>query len=112
MIMPRPAWWRGRSRCGPTARTAAGPVTENGWMVLPEFKGRGLAKRAVRMPPELARDDGRCGLVHAFPVATKAPSNGIRRSPGFRYACEQDVIFAGHILPSNRQVIDPAADPA
>ena len=81
-------------------------------MVLPEFQGRGLAKRAVRMPPELARDDGRCGLVHAFPVATKALSSGIRRSPGFRFACELDVIFADHILPSNRQVIDPAADPA
>ena len=25
------------------------PVTEIGWMVLPEFQGRGLARRAVRM---------------------------------------------------------------
>src|SRR5712691_4269825 len=41
------------------------PVTEIGWMVLPEFQGRGLAKRAVRMLLELARDDGRWGPVHA-----------------------------------------------
>src|SRR2546430_1468231 len=34
------------------------PVSEIGWMVLPEFQGRGLAKRAVRMLLELARHDG------------------------------------------------------
>jgi RimJ/RimL family protein N-acetyltransferase len=43
------------------------PVSEVGWMVLPEFQGRGLAKQAVQMLLELARDDGRWGLVHAFP---------------------------------------------
>jgi RimJ/RimL family protein N-acetyltransferase len=31
-------------------------LTEIGWMVLPEFQGRGLGKRAVRMPLEMARD--------------------------------------------------------
>jgi len=86
------------------------PVTEIGWMVLPEFQGRGLAKRAVRMLLELARDDGRWGLVHAFPATTNAPSNGICRSLGFRYAGEQDVTFAGRVLRSNHWVIDPAAD--
>ena len=29
------------------------PITEIGWMILPEFQGRGLAKRAVRMLLEL-----------------------------------------------------------
>jgi RimJ/RimL family protein N-acetyltransferase len=67
------------------------PVTEIGWMVLPEFQGRGLAKRAVRMLLELARDDGRWGLVHAFPATANSPSNGICRSLGFRFAGERDV---------------------
>lgn len=86
------------------------PITEIGWMVLPEFQGRGLAKRAVRMLLELARDDGRWGLVHAFPATTNGPSNGICRSLGFRLAGEREVTFAGRVLRVNRWVIDPAAD--
>jgi RimJ/RimL family protein N-acetyltransferase len=86
------------------------PVTEIGWMVLPEFQGRGLGKRAVRMLLELARNDGRWGLVHAFPATTNGPSNGICRSLGFRYAGERDVTFAGRVLRSNHWVINPATD--
>jgi RimJ/RimL family protein N-acetyltransferase len=86
------------------------PITEIGWMVLPEFQGRGLAKRAVRMVLELALDDGRWGLVHAFPATTNGPSNGICRSLGFRLAGEREVTFAGHVLRVNRWVINPAAD--
>ena len=86
------------------------PITEIGWMVLPEFQGRGLAKRAVRMLLELARDDGRWGLVHAFPATTNRPSNGICRSLGFRFAGERDVTFVGRVLRSNHWVIDPATD--
>jgi RimJ/RimL family protein N-acetyltransferase len=85
-------------------------VSEIGWMVLPEFQGRGLAKRAVRMLLELARDDGRWGLVHAFPATTNAPSNGICRSLAFRFAGERDVTFAGRVLRSNDWVINPAVD--
>jgi RimJ/RimL family protein N-acetyltransferase len=84
------------------------PVSEIGWMVLPEFQGRGLAKQAVRMLLELARDDGRWGLVHAFPATTNSPSNGICRSVGFRFAGERDVTFAGRVLRSNHWVINPA----
>ncbi len=84
------------------------PVTEIGWMVLPEFQGRGLAKQAVRMLLELARDDGRWGLVHAFPATTNTPSNGICRSLGFRFAGEREVTFAGRVLRSNDWVINPA----
>jgi RimJ/RimL family protein N-acetyltransferase len=86
------------------------PVSEIGWMVLPEFQGRGLAKQAVLMLLELARDDGRWGIVHAFPAVTNGPSNGICRSLGFRLAGERDVIFSGRVLRSNHWVINPAAD--
>jgi RimJ/RimL family protein N-acetyltransferase len=68
------------------------PVSEIGWMVLPEFQGRGLGKLAVRMLLELARADGRWGLVHAFPATSNA------------------VTFAGRVLRSNHWVINPAAD--
>jgi len=85
-------------------------MSEIGWMVLPEFQGRGLGKRAVRMLLELARDDGRWGLVHAFPATTNAPSNGICRSLGFRFAGERDVTFADRVLRTNHWIINPAAD--
>jgi RimJ/RimL family protein N-acetyltransferase len=86
------------------------PMSEIGWMVLPEFQGRGLGKLAVRTLLGLARDDGRWGLVHAFPATSNAPSNGICRSVGFRLAGEWDVTFAGRVLRSNHWVINPVAD--
>ncbi len=79
-------------------------------VVAAEFQGRGLAKRAVRMLLELARDDGRWGLVHAFPATTNAPSNGICRTLGFSFAGERDVAFAGRVLRSNHWIINPSAD--
>jgi RimJ/RimL family protein N-acetyltransferase len=86
------------------------PISEIGWMVLPEFQGGGLGKRAVRMLLELARDEDRWGLVHAFPATTNAPSNGICRSLGFRFAGERKVTFAGRVLRTNHWIINPAAD--
>jgi RimJ/RimL family protein N-acetyltransferase len=84
-------------------------LSEIGWMVLPEFQGRGLGKQAVRMLLELARDDGRWGLVHAFPGVSNGPSNGICRSLGFTLAGEQDVTFSDRVLRTNHWVIDPTA---
>lgn len=85
-------------------------ASEIGWMVLPEFQGRGLAKWATREVLERARDDRRWGLVHAYPAVTNGPSNGICRSLGFTLAGEEEVSFAGRILRSHHWVIDPATD--
>ncbi|RSN62413.1 GNAT family N-acetyltransferase [Actinomadura sp. WAC 06369] len=82
-------------------------LSEIGWMVLPEFQGRGLGRRAVRMLLEQERDEDRWGLVHAFPGVTNAPSNGICRSLGFTLVGERDVLFAGKTIRSNHWVIDP-----
>ena len=89
-----------------------GPIAEIGWMVLPEFQGRGVAKWAVRTVLSMARDDGRWGLVSAFPAVTNGPSNGICRSLGFRLAGQQDVMFAGHVLRTNHWVVNPQTGPA
>ncbi len=85
-------------------------LSEAGWMVLPEFQGHGLGKRAVRALLEQARGDGRWGLVHAFPATTNGPSNGICRSLGFTLVGEQDVTFADRVLHSNHWVINPPVD--
>jgi RimJ/RimL family protein N-acetyltransferase len=86
------------------------PISEIGWMVLPEFQGRGIAKAAVRALLEQARDQDRWGPVHAFPGVTNAPSNGICRSLGFTFLGEMDVDFAGRIIKTNHWVIDPRTD--
>ncbi len=83
------------------------PLSEIGWMVLPEFQGRGIGKQAVRMLLELARADGRWGLVHAFPGVSNGPSNGICHSLGFTLTGERDIIFSDRPLRTNHWVIDP-----
>ena len=89
--------------------TSDGPISEIGWMVLPEFQGRGLGKRAVRALLEQARDEDRWGTVHAFPARDNGASNGICRSLGFRFIAEREVTFADRVLRGNHWTIDPRA---
>lgn len=84
-----------------------GPLSEIGWMVLPEFQGRGLGKRAVRALLEQAWKEHRWGDIHAFPATGNGPSNGICRSLGFRLLGELDMQFAGRTLRSNHWTITP-----
>ena len=86
------------------------PFSEIGWMVLPEFQGRGLGKAAVRAVLDRAREEDRWGLVHAFPGLTNAPSNGICRALGFSLLGQQDVVFADRVLRTNHWRLDPRAD--
>lgn len=81
--------------------------SEIGWMVLPECQGRGLAKAAVRLLLDQARDERRWGVVHAYPGVTNGPSNGICRSLGFTLVGEQDTVFAGRTFRTNHWRIDP-----
>jgi RimJ/RimL family protein N-acetyltransferase len=85
------------------------PPSEIGWMVLPQFQGQGVAKRAVRMLLLLAGQEERWELVHAYPAITNAPSNGICRSLGFTLAGERDITFAGRVLRCHDWFIDPRA---
>ncbi|MEU0406857.1 GNAT family N-acetyltransferase [Streptomyces griseorubiginosus] len=84
-----------------------GPLSEIGWMVLPEFQGRGLAKRAARALIDKAWEEGRWGDIHAFPATGNGPSNGICRSLGFRLVGEVDMPFADRLLRSNHWTITP-----
>jgi RimJ/RimL family protein N-acetyltransferase len=86
------------------------PISEIGWMVLPEFQGQGLGKGAVRVLLERAREENRWGIVHAFPGVANAPSNGICRTLGFTLIDEQDVDFAGRMFHTNHWLIDPRTD--
>ncbi|MFB7222168.1 GNAT family N-acetyltransferase [Streptomyces sp. NPDC002596] len=90
--------------------TDDGPISEIGWMVLPDFQGQGLGKRAVRTLLQQARDEDRWEIVHAFPARSNAASNGICRSVGFRFVSEVNVTFAGQVLKTNHWAIDPRTD--
>lgn len=82
------------------------PVNEIGWMILPEFQGRGLATQAVSGVLDRARSTGRWDLVHAFPGITNGPSNAICRKTGFTRLEECDVEFAGRLLRCHHWRID------
>lgn len=87
-------------------------ISEIGWMVLPAHQGRGHGKRAVRALLDLAAEDGRWGLVHAFPAVGNAASNGICRTLGFTLAGQRTVTFADRLLHTNHWTIDPRPGPA
>jgi len=82
-------------------------ISEIGWMVLPEFQGRGIGKAAVRLLLRRARDAGRWGVVHAYPGITNTASNAICRTLGFTLAGRHDAVFAGRSLPTNHWHINP-----
>jgi RimJ/RimL family protein N-acetyltransferase len=65
-------------------------VYEVGWMVVPEFQGRGGAVAATAQAIELAKRDDKHRFMHAFPNVYNAPSNAICRKLGFELleACE------------------------
>ena len=84
-----------------------GQVYEVGWMVVPEFQGRGIAAEATAQLIELARRDGKFRFVHAFPNVENAPSNAICRRLGFELlgACEFE-FPKGHPMTCNDWRLD------
>src|SRR3954468_12090572 len=62
---------------------AGSKLHEVGWMVLPEFQGRGVATEALRLLIDRARSDPGYKRVHAFPGVTNAASNALCRNAGF-----------------------------
>jgi RimJ/RimL family protein N-acetyltransferase len=82
------------------------PINEMGWMVLPEFQGRGLATAAVRSLLERATAERRWDVIHAYPAVTNGPSNAICRKTGFSLIGTRDIEYAGRALRCNDWRVD------
>jgi RimJ/RimL family protein N-acetyltransferase len=82
-------------------------VYEIGWMVVPEFQGRGIAVAATAQAIQRAKNDDKHGLMHAFPNVDNAPSNAICRKLGFELlqACEFE-FPKGHLMRCNDWRLD------
>jgi RimJ/RimL family protein N-acetyltransferase len=77
-------------------------VYEIGWMVVPEFQGRGIALAATAQAIELAREAGDRRLMHAFPNVENAPSNAMCRKLGFELLGPCEFEFPkGHLMTCN-----------
>jgi RimJ/RimL family protein N-acetyltransferase len=85
---------------------AGEPISEIGWMILPEYQGQGLATRAVTAVFNLARATGRWQVIHAFTGVTNAPSNSLCRRLGFAHLDVCDVSFGDRLLHCNHWRID------
>jgi RimJ/RimL family protein N-acetyltransferase len=77
------------------------PIHEVGWMVLPEFQGRGIAREALRTIVARARSNPRYGRIHAFPGVSNIPSNALCRRAGFVHTEECEVRFRDRPLRVN-----------
>jgi RimJ/RimL family protein N-acetyltransferase len=82
------------------------PIHEVGWMVLPQFQGRGIAKEALRILIDRARSDRRYKCIHAFPGVTNAASNALCRGAGFTHVEETEVRFRDRPLRVNHWELD------
>jgi RimJ/RimL family protein N-acetyltransferase len=82
-------------------------VYEIGWMVVPEFQGRGMAVAATALAIELATHEAKHRFRHAFPNVENAASNAICRKLGFELldACEFE-FPKGHFMTCNDWRLD------
>ena len=86
-----------------------GQVWETGWMVLPEFQGRGIASEATRQVIELCRAERTYRYLYAYPSVGNEPSNAICRKLGFELVGAQEYEYpkgSGNILRCNDWRLD------
>jgi RimJ/RimL family protein N-acetyltransferase len=82
-------------------------IAETGWMIFPEYQGRGLASEAVAMLVTQLRRDRVRRFLHAFPSIANAPSNGICRKAGFTNLGEVQFEYPpGHSMQCNDWCVD------
>lgn len=82
-------------------------VLETGWLVLPEFQGRGIATKAARLIVEVARARGKHRFMHAYPSIDNIPSNTICQKAGF--VLQEEISFEyprGRFMRCNDWCID------
>jgi RimJ/RimL family protein N-acetyltransferase len=84
-------------------------VFETGWMVLPEFHGRGIAGAATAQLIDIVRSLKTRRYLHAFPSVDNAPSNAICRKVGFTLLEALDFEYPpGHFMRCNDWRLDLA----
>ena len=84
-----------------------GEVYEVGWMVVPDFQGRGIAGAATAQAIERAKRDDNHRFMHAFPHVDNAPSNAICRKLGFELLGSCEFEFPkGHFMECNDWRLD------
>ena len=76
-------------------------ITEMGWMILPQFHGRGYASESGRIILARAKDEHKCAEIDAFPAAINAASNAICRKLGFKLLGEIELSYNGPFVPTN-----------
>jgi RimJ/RimL family protein N-acetyltransferase len=81
-------------------------AAEIGWLVLPEHRGRGVARTAVRLLLGLPGAAERWGRVEALPSVGNTASNRLCASLGFTDRGEVDVDFAGRSFRCRRWELD------
>jgi RimJ/RimL family protein N-acetyltransferase len=84
-------------------------IDEIGWMVLPEYQGRGLARAGVAEALRRADEAARWRVLHAFPATTNAPSNALCRKHGFALRGPIDYTYRERMLRVNHWVRDTSA---
>ena len=80
------------------------PVSETGWMTLPDHQGKGYASAGLAAILDRERAEHRWGDIHAFPGATNGPSNALCRKFGFELVGGGDADYAGRHFPVNHWV--------
>jgi RimJ/RimL family protein N-acetyltransferase len=83
-------------------------VTEICWGIAPKFKGRKFGKMAVSLLLDMARADGRWGVIHVFTTVTNVASNALCVSCGFKYEGQETVDYDGRDLFTNHYTLDTA----
>lgn len=82
-------------------------VYETGWMILPEYQGRGYASAALALLVERLRREHVRRFLHAFPAVTNGPSNALCRRAGFTNLGECEFEYpTGHPLRCNDWRLD------
>lgn len=68
-------------------------IYEMGWLVLPEYQGRGIATKAAAAVLEHVRRKPRYRFIHAFPSVSNPASNAICHKLGFTLVEERRVEY-------------------
>jgi RimJ/RimL family protein N-acetyltransferase len=91
-----------------------GQVYETGWMVLPEFQGRGIATVATAQIVELLRRLRKLQYLYAYPSVDNQPSNAICRKLGFELVETEEFEYpkgSGNVMTCNNWRLDLFAGP-